>query len=111
MVALMLGYSATPVELFPQIAATRRSGGEAHVPVYYGRLASPVHNWFLFTSLIHSTTGVIEAQTISRRCHAVAYQNGRIYDPDGREFDYSREACEARGLYTQRLWRIEKVQA
>lgn len=104
-VVMMLGHAATPVELMPQIGS--KSGDS--IRCYYDARDEDF-NWTYFHALILYTRGVIECMTRSGNFHAVAYEKGRIFDPDGREFDYSREACESRGLYTTRLWRIEKVQ-
>jgi hypothetical protein len=41
--------------------------------------------------------------------HAVAFDHGRIFDPDGREYDYSRQACEARHFYGHKLWLIQET--
>lgn len=104
-VAMILGYSASPIELMPQIAGPPLP--QLVRCFYDGRDESC--NWNLFSELIAYTRGVIECMTRAGNFHAVAYEKGRIFDPDGREFDYSREACESRGLFTTRLWRIEKV--
>ncbi len=104
MVALRHCCTASPVELEPRIA----SNGDLDrtVAVRYSRVCND--NWAAFTTLIQSFQGVIECRTY-RGWHAVAFDTGRIYDPDGREFDYSREACESRGLYTTRLWIVGKT--
>lgn len=98
--ALKVGRSATPIELFPAIAP---SSGR-HLPF---QVRFEVEgNWERFKRHIHESVGVLEGR--GRNClHAVAYDHGRIYDPDGREYDFSREACEARHLYVFRLWRID----
>lgn len=99
--ALALGYCVTPVQLFPTL--TCETGYATH-PVIYGAEAN---NWGQFIHFIRTTSGVIEGH--GRRCnHAVAYDRGRIFDPDGREYDYSNEACAARGFYTTCLWRVDR---
>lgn len=102
---IWLRHSATPVELFPAIGSTQILGmPDYEVPVLYGSLDG---NWQRFTHLIKSRTGVLEGSGF--RCgHAVAFHKGRIFDPDGREYDYSREACELRGFYGRKLWLIQK---
>lgn len=108
LVALRLDYAATPIELFPVIAA---SDGPATKVVHYGHAATPEYNWVVGESLIHGRRGVIEARTRSGYWHAVAFDRGHIYDPDGRHFQYSREDCENRGLFISRIWQIEKLKA
>lgn len=103
-VAMILGHSATPFELMPQIASKTRDT----IRCFYNA-QDERFNWSLFTAQIDYTRGVIECMTPNGNYHAVAYSKGRIYDPDGREFAYSRENCEGRNLFTTRLWRIEKV--
>jgi len=99
---LALGYAASPVELAPHIAPS--GGGSPPAPVY-----PEEHAFRQFAEMVQCGRGVIECKTGAGNWHAVAYELGTIYDPDGREFDYSREACEGRGLFTVRLWQIERV--
>ncbi len=107
LVALKCGYSATPIELQPRIApGIAGDPGHRWVDVLYGKNADA--NWNYFQALL-LCRGVIECRTLQGNWHAVAYYQGRIFDPDGREFDYSREQCESRGLFTTRLWSIQKV--
>jgi hypothetical protein len=103
-VCLARGYAATRLELIP--ALTPGYSSQAL------RVLSEDIAWFLFRSTIRHSRGVIEGMAVSnrRQCgHAVAYDHGRIFDPDGAEFPYSREACEARGFYTQHLWRVDRI--
>ena len=86
--------------MFPVLRAT--PDGAEHVVAY------PDDNWVRFTRVIEHSRGVIEG--VGRRCgHAVAYEHGHIFDPDGYEYDYSREACQQRGFLTQHLWRIDRI--
>jgi hypothetical protein len=111
-VCLWLGYSVTPIELFPQIAATpQRTGGlvfpdhRAEV-VIFGN--SPEVNWRRFNLTISSGRGVITG--MGHNCgHAVAYDCGTIYDPDGRQYEFSRESCEQRGFYAQCAWELNRL--
>jgi hypothetical protein len=102
--ALLLGWSATPVELLPQIADVgnyRRSD----YAVLFGR--DWKFNWQRFVWHIKNSSGVIEG--VGRNCnHAVAFCQGVIYDPDGDTYAYSRQACEERGFFTRCLWRVER---
>lgn len=104
--AIVFGFTATPFELIPQIAPLDgRGGNEA---VYYGDVYSDTWNWEIFQTLIRERRGVIECQNASGTYHAVAFERNTIFDPDGSQFIYSREACESRHLFTHRLWLIEK---
>ena len=105
-VAMRLGFSATQFDLCPSITDRDRS---KEVLVLYGEFQSEDWNRQIFDSLILTTAGVAECRTSQGNGHAVAYERGRIFDPDGREFPYSVADCEARHLYINRLWRIEKT--
>ena len=99
-VCLNHGHAATRVELFPVLRAT--PDGAEHVVAY------PDDNWVRFTRVIEQSRGVIEG--VGRRCgHAVAYEYGHIFDPDGCEYGYSRDACQQHGFFTQYLWRIDRI--
>jgi hypothetical protein len=106
LVSLKLGCTATPFEVMPQIAESGTNPAvHGGLNVYYGKL--PATNWVYFWAFIQEECGVIECRTLRGNYHAVAFEKNRIFDPDGREFDYSRDACEARGLFTQRLWIVK----
>jgi hypothetical protein len=111
LVCLLLRHSATPLELFPVIAATPLAPyhGTEQYQVNYPPKVTSEENWRLFTFYIDHGQGVIECRTRNGNWHAVAFERGVIYDPDGRHFGYSREACEARGLFTTRLWKVLKA--
>lgn len=103
-VALNLGISVTPIELFPVIQST--SAPSSSLRVLFG--PSEATNWSRFTHLVHETKGVLDG--LGRRCgHAVAYERGCIFDPDGQQYPYSREECERRGFYTRCLWRVDRI--
>ena len=101
-VCLAHGYAATLIELAPCVT-----------PAYDNpirRVWPDDMAWPRFISEIHISQGVIEG--VGMRCgHAVAYDHGRIFDPDGIEYAYSVQACEGRDFYTQRLWRIDRIGA
>ena len=66
-------------------------------------------NWLRFENTIQNSTGVLEGT--GRRCHhAVAYNHGTIFDPDGDQYPYSRTACESRGFVARCAWRIDPIQ-
>ena len=100
-VALARGLAVTPVELFPELQPTE--AGPFHKTVLY-----PDNNWQRFEKTIRASLGVI-AGTGARLGHTVAYDHGRIYDPRGPVYDYSRLACEAHQFYTRCAWRIDPI--
>lgn len=113
-VARRLAFAVTPVQLFPMISATPMAGVKPAMDVIvpYNQPTtgdSAENNWRYFQDLISMSTGVIECTTRQNRQHAVAFQFDHIFDPDGRTFDYSREDCEARGLFTTCLWLISPL--
>ena len=57
---------------------------------------------------IRARRGVIDG-TGARFGHTVAYDHGRIYDPKGSVYDYSRLACEAQRFYARCTWRIDPI--
>lgn len=94
-----LGYAVTPVELFPVMRATLPHEGD--VVVLFGDDESA--NWRRFEQTIQTSTGVLEG--IGRRCrHAVAYDHGTVFDPDGDEYPYSRSACQSRRFIVRCAW-------
>jgi hypothetical protein len=100
-VALARGLAVTPVELFPVLQPTE--AGPFHKTVLY-----PDNNWRRFEETIRASLGVI-AGTGARFGHTVAYDHGRIYDPRGPIYDYSRLACEAHQFYTRCAWRHDPI--
>ena len=100
-VALSRRLAVTPVELFPTLQPT--DAGPFHKTVLY-----PDNNWQRFEKTIRASLGVI-AGTGARFGHTVAYDHGRIYDPRGPVYDYSRLACEAHQFYTRCAWRIDPI--
>jgi hypothetical protein len=99
-VCLARGYAATRIELAPAMT-TVTGGPELH-------LFPDERAWTRFIQAIQNSLGVIEGVGF-RSGHAVAYDHGHIFDPDGVDYAYAREACEQRGLFTQHLWRIDKI--
>ena len=72
---LALGYTVTPVELFPVIRATPPRDEE--IVVLFGGDESA--NWQRFEHTIQNSAGVLEG--VGRQCHhAVAYDHGTIFD-------------------------------
>ncbi len=89
-------FACTPLELFPQIQSncgqhTYRVGMEDHLC------------WARFIAAIQVTFGVLQGP--GRHClHSVNYRHGQIWDPDGYQYPYSREACEGRSFAGNTLW-------
>ena len=100
-IAIDLGYAVTPVPLRAAITS-------ANDPQRQVILGTDCENWRRFTRQLHDSLGVIECSG-PRVYHMLAYDRGRIFDPDGDEFVYSREACEQRNLYTYCLWRVDRI--
>lgn len=99
-VAVRRGLAVTPVELFPVLASA--DSRQTHTILY------PDSNWKRFNDTIAGSRGVIDG-TGARFGHMVAYERGRIYDPRGHEFDYTRLACEGRQFYTRCAWRLDPM--
>ena len=99
-----LGFTATPFEVLPQ--SINRLGDPARLIPFGNPATFPVGNWERFDSHLMEGSGVIEC---AGRLwgHAVAFSRGHILDPDGYDHEYSRALLEARGLYMNRLWRVE----
>jgi len=104
-IALSLGFAVTPLELYPVIAAHK--GDETFVVVY------PEGNERLFKDQILTSRGVLtgkrEVPGVGIVAHAVAYDHGRIYDPNGVDYAYSLEACESVQFSPQCAWRIDRI--
>jgi hypothetical protein len=65
-------------------------------------------NWLDFKYFICRRRGVLEGW--AGKCkHAVAFDRGTIYDPDGPQYPYDRAECERRGFFGNRLWIVDKV--
>ncbi len=100
-VAVDLGYAVTPIPLRPAI----NPGNDPARQIVIG---TDEENWSRFTRQLLVSRGVIECQ--GPHCyHLLAYEKGYIFDPDGFEFPYSRQACEQCGLYTYCLWRVDRI--
>lgn len=99
-VALARGFAVTPVELFPLLQPVEGSLLQHTIAYRNG-------NWRRFEETIAQSRGVITGAGF--RCgHAVAYDHGHLFDPDGLVYNYSRLACEAHRFYTHCAWRIDR---
>jgi len=99
-IALARGFAVTPIELFPTLVPAADSPLKHTVAYRHG-------NWRRFADTIAQSRGVIDGA--GRHCgHAVAYDHGRIFDPQGFAYDYARRTCEAHHFYTRCAWRIDR---
>lgn len=97
--SLLLHKTVTPFELFPVTKATLGDG--AFVITHRARKV-------MFQKLIDNFRGVITG--MGRACsHAVAFDRGRVYDPDPGTipFSFSFDACEARGFIAKCVWLVQ----
>ena len=101
-IATNCGYAVTPIPLQPAIA----KGDDLHDSLVIG---NDFDNWTYFTNQLMCSCGVIECSGPGGY-HLVAYDHGRIFDPRGYEFPYSRELCESKNLYTYCLWRMDRIE-
>jgi hypothetical protein len=92
-VAWQHDFSVTPFELFPSI---RPASGD-----YDTLIVEFTDNWQRFISLIKSERGILEGAGFHCR-HAVHFRRGEIFDPDGRQYTYTKKSCEERGFFTDR---------
>lgn len=99
-VALRRGFAVTPIELYPVLADADER--QTHTILY------PDNNWKRFADTLATTRGVIDGVGY-RFGHMVAYDHGRIYDPKGPIYDYSRLACEGHQFFTRCAWRIDTI--
>jgi len=99
-VALRRGFALTPVELFPVLESA--DGKQTQAILYRD------NNWKRFADILTASRGVIDGAGFRFR-HMVAYDRGRIFDPKGHIYDYTRIACEARQFYTRCAWRLDPV--
>jgi hypothetical protein len=90
------GFTCTPFELWP----TCDYGHGLTIPA-----CDPRRD--VFERLVFRNSGVITGRTV--KCgHAVAFERGMIFDPDGPEFPFSFEACESRGFFPGCLWLVKR---
>jgi hypothetical protein len=108
--ARVLGKTCTPVEIIPILANPKsnklfevRYEGDHFDPIY-GHFQE---NWRRFNILVARHTGVLEGVTPSRKGHAVAFEDGVIYDPDGKEYERNAENFANNGFFPKCVWIIE----
>jgi len=112
------GRTVTPIQMIPFIADP--SGEMRPVPVRYQTAGSEAEvnrcgdeelifaeNHRRFSNMLNSHRGVLEGITPSGKRHAVAFDRGRIFDPDGKEYPFNSENCAANGFYPDIAWVVE----
>jgi hypothetical protein len=110
-IAQSMGFAVTPRELYPQVAPPRPTGpnGETYedYPVALG------DNWLTFCDVILLSRGVVTGVKavpfLGVVGHAVAYGDGYLYDPNGYEYLFSQENCEASNFFPQIAWRVDRI--
>jgi|WetSurMetagenome_2_1015567.scaffolds.fasta_scaffold263931_2 hypothetical protein len=83
-VASKLGFSVTPFEMFPRHAPAEPV--PAYTVVFGGTEEAAMRR---FASIVYRTRGVLTGYT-SAAGHAVAYDQGTVYDPRGIKFAYDQ---------------------
>jgi len=116
--AVARGIAVTPIQLAPFVdppAVRHPHTGRPYspVPVFYGG-SSEETNWGLLKQTIVSCRGVLTG-TLARhspiiRGHAVAFDHGVIYDPDGDAYLYSVQQCETHNFYANCAWRFDRME-
>jgi len=96
------GYAVTCIELFP--------GSIPQIGQSEFRWLTREQAWPRFTRVVQNTTGVIEGTTLpNRKGHAVAYDHGHVFDPQGQDFLYSPAALRRRAFFPRHLWCLDKI--
>lgn len=104
--ALDYRYAVTPCEMYPQIAPPR-PGFENFVVSFGASNERAFADTLLMSRGV--ITGVVGVPGLGVIGHAVAYDHGYIYDPNGHEYFYEEDACEARKFYPQCAWRVDQM--
>lgn len=116
--ALVHGYAVTPIELMPQVAPPQGINPVTREPyldvlVFYN--GTEESNWDVFNRTIMNCSGIITGEIgLGRlrlhRGHAVAFERGVIFDPDGEAYMYSANQCETKHFYVNCAWRFDKME-
>jgi len=112
--AVSRGFAVTPIEVAPAVAPPPPYQRQyQRVPIYQSTEAA-TRSWSLFKETIQTSRGVLTGYLSkdggSPAGHAVAYEQGIVFDPRGRSFPYSPEECEANDLYANAAWRVDKTE-
>lgn len=98
------GYAVTPREMYPQIAGP--PGHDAYI------VGLDNDNPQVFSDVVLLSRGVItgvRSTVLGAVGHAVAYERGFVFDPNGYEYPFQLEACEERRFYPQCAWRVDRI--
>jgi hypothetical protein len=110
-IAQDMGYAVTPREMYPQVAPPRPNDAEGKpyepYPIAFGDNARLFADVILLSQGV--ITGVRAAPFKGVIGHAVAYDHGYIYDPNGYEYAYEEAACEEHNFFTQCAWRMDRI--
>src|SRR5258707_2441679 len=90
--ALTKGFACTQIELFPALIYPN---GHKKVVTFPPNASSFSGNWARFSGHISASRGVI-AGNGKEHGHAVAYEFGSVYDPNGTPYFFTQGACETR---------------
>lgn len=104
-VAIERGFACTQIELLPALVYP---SGQKRIITFPHNDGSFNGNWQRFQMHIGSSRGVI-AGNGKRHGHAVAYEFGSAYDPNGTPYFFTQGACETRHFYCQMLWRLDRI--
>ena len=96
--ALNIGFTVTPFELIPALQSTPVAGATPKVVT----IDSPGRHQ-MFSIIVGAYRGVLTGR--GHRCHhAVAFDHGQIFDPDGSIYAFSFSECERRRFIAQCVW-------
>lgn len=118
-VALHKGFTVTPIELFPQVAPPQATHPHTFVPypnvtVCYGPAEDA--NWVIFNEVILQHRGVVTGTLAPlglqrlQRGHAMAFENGVLFDPDCEAYLYSQRVCEDHHFYPNCAYRFDQME-
>jgi hypothetical protein len=102
-VALAFNKTVTPFELIPAIQSTPYPGCTPRIIT----IESDSRR-VMFNLLVNTFRGVLTGRGI--RCHhAVAFDNGQVFDPDGAIYPFSFRECERRRFFAQCVWIVHPL--
>ncbi len=103
--ALWYDLTVTPYELMPAILPTPYPEND------HGSLViTQPRRKRNFEIIVEKHQGVITGRGF--RCnHAVAFEKGQIFDPDGRTYPFSFQQCESLGFYAQCVWLVLPIES
>lgn len=103
--ALNLGWTVTPFELVPAIQSTPVAGFTPKVITLDSE-----DRRLMFAIMVRAFRGVLTG--LGSRCHhAVAFDRGAVYDPDGATYSFSFPECERRRFIAQCVWLVRPLGA